>query len=283
MKFSILIANYNNGKFFKECYQSIITQEYKDWEVILVDDCSTDNSLEIINSLIKNDLRFKIYTNTQNHGCGYTKKKCLEYSNGMYCAFLDPDDALFPNALKDSVQYLRNSTHIAVYSKLTLCDENLNIQEDFKKVKQIYNEKYFFNLPIQLHHFFSFKKEVYLKTEGIDPTLRSSVDQDIYLKLLEHGNAKYLPIRMYKYRQHTQGISQSSSKEKAKALFAKVIFNSFKRRNITSIKGIKIPSNYDNPQEIFALLDYQTKISYRIKVKILKFFQNNFNHKYLDK
>ena len=48
VKFSILIANYNNGKFFKDCYDSIIAQTYKDWEVVIVDDRSTDDSVAII-------------------------------------------------------------------------------------------------------------------------------------------------------------------------------------------------------------------------------------------
>ncbi|UOU99050.1 glycosyltransferase [Chryseobacterium daecheongense] len=275
MKFTILIANYNNGRFFKNCYDSIIAQEYKNWEVIITDDASTDNSVEIINDLIKGDPRFRLLINPENKGCGYTKRKCMEYASGTYCAFLDPDDALYPNALKDSVEHLQNSRNIAVYSKLTFCDEDLNAIGDFKKIKQIYNEKYFFNSPIQLHHFFSFKRDAYLKTEGIDPTLASAVDQDLYLKLLEHGNAKYIPVRMYKYRQHAQGISQSSSKEKAKMSFAKVIFNSFKRRNISKIGGKSIPKDYKNTEDIFSLLDYQTKIGYRLKAKILGFFQKD--------
>lgn len=273
MKFSILIANYNNGKFFKACYDSIIAQNYKNWEVIIVDDASTDNSLELIHNLISGDLRFKIFVSPQNKGCGYTKRKCMEYASGVYCGFLDPDDALFPNALQDSVTYLEKSKYIATYSKLTFCDENLNITEDYAKVRQIYNGKDFFNSPIQVHHFFAFKREAYLKTEGIDPSLKSAVDQDLYLKLLEHGNAKYLPVRMYKYRQHAQGISQSSSKEKAKESFAKVIFNTMKRRNLTSLNGKKIPTEYHNAKEIFDLLEYQNSIAYRLQKKLKIFVQ----------
>lgn len=268
MKFSILIANYNNGKFFKACYDSIIAQSYKNWEVIIIDDASTDNSLELINNLTDGDSRFKIFVNSQNEGCGYTKRRCMEYASGLYCGFLDPDDALFPNALQDSVAYLEKNKYIATYSKLTFCDENLNITEDYTKIRQIYNAKDFFNSPIQVHHFFAFKRESYLKTEGIDPSLKSAVDQDLYLKLLEHGNAKYLPVRMYKYRQHAQGISQSSSKEKAKESFAKVIFNTMKRRNLKFLNGKEIPTEYQNAKEIFDLLEYQNSIAYRLQKKL---------------
>ncbi|WP_370899332.1 glycosyltransferase family 2 protein [Chryseobacterium gossypii] len=274
MKFTILIANYNNGRYFRDCYDSIIAQEYQDWEVVIVDDGSTDDSVEIIQDLIKGDSRFRLFVNQKNQGCGYTKRKCMEHATGTYCAFLDPDDAIYPNALKDSVAYLQKSRHIATYSKLTFYDENMNFMSDFGKIKQIYNEKNFFNSPIQLNAFFTFKKSAYLKTEGIDPTLSSAVDQDLYLKLLEHGNAKYLPVRMYKYRQHSQGISQFASKGKAKASFARVIFNALKRRNIHRIKGKKVPEDLQNPDEIFNLIDYQTRLPYRLKAKILGFLQN---------
>src|SRR5690348_4514160 len=100
MKFSILIANYNNGKYFKDCYDSIIAQSYNNWEAIIIDDKSTDNSIELINRLIRLDPRFKLIENDKNYGCGYTKRRCVELSSGEVCGFLDPDDALENEALE---------------------------------------------------------------------------------------------------------------------------------------------------------------------------------------
>src|SRR6266567_1565920 len=100
MKFSILIANYNNGRFFKDCYNSILAQTYINWEVIIVDDGSTDDSVEAIKNIINMDKRFHFYINNQNKGCGFTKRKCVEVASGDICGFVDPDDALLPNALK---------------------------------------------------------------------------------------------------------------------------------------------------------------------------------------
>ena len=57
-KISILIANYNNGRYFKQCYDSLLEQSYTNWEAIIVDDCSTDNSVDIIKQLIKGNNRF---------------------------------------------------------------------------------------------------------------------------------------------------------------------------------------------------------------------------------
>ena len=116
-KISILIANYNNGRYFKDCYDSIISQSYDNWEVIIVDDCSTDNSVELIKKFIDGDERFKFYQNTQNKGCGYTKRKCLDLATGEFCAFLDPDDAIFSYDVECLLdEFKKSSKIIATYS-----------------------------------------------------------------------------------------------------------------------------------------------------------------------
>jgi len=274
-KVSILIANYNNGKYFEDCYHSLIDQTHENWEAIIVDDCSTDDSLEIIENLIKNDNRFVLYSNSTNRGCGYTKRRCAELATGDFCAYLDPDDALFPNALERSLEeFEQNDEIIATYSQLIFCDEMMAPQKIFDKIRQIQNDKYFFNCPIQMSAFFVFKREIYLKTSGINPNLRSAVDQDLYLKLLEHGNAKFIKEVLYKYRLHSSGISQQSSKQGAKDSFAKVIHETMKRREINVINNAAVPKDYTSSEEIYKLLEYQTKILYRIQAKAKSIFQN---------
>jgi len=99
----ICIPIYNVCKYLERCIDSLLNQTYPNVEYIFVDDCSTDDSLEKIRNLVSKDHRFKIYTNEENKGVGYTKKRCIELANGDICGFLDPDDALLPNALQLSV------------------------------------------------------------------------------------------------------------------------------------------------------------------------------------
>ncbi len=268
-KISILIANYNNGRYFRDCYNSIISQSYENWEVIIVDDGSTDNSIDLIKIMIEGDNRFKLYQNETNKGCGYTKRKCLDLATGEFCAFLDPDDAIFPYAIECLLdEFGKNRKIIAAYSKLIFCDEHLNPREVFSKIKQIHNDKYFFNIPIQIHAFFVFKRSAYLKTSGINPDLQNAVDQDLYLKLLETGGAKFVDEVFYKYRLHSNGISQHSAKQSAKESFARVIHETMLRRKITAIKGIPVPADFTNAEDIYELLNYQTKIPFRLMNKI---------------
>lgn len=270
IKFSILVAHYNNGKYFRDCYNSLAAQTYENWEVIIVDDASTDNSVEMIEDTIKNDSRFKLYRNATNQGCGYTKRECMKYAKGELCAYLDPDDALYTDALKKMTEEFAKNDIAAAYSQMMLCDEYLNPQKVYASTKQIYNNRYFFNCPTQLAHFFTFKKETYLKTSGINPNLKSAVDQDLYLKILEHGSVKYIREPLYLYRLHSNGISQQSSKQGAKESFARVIHDTMKRRGITKINNRIVPEVYTDYQEIYGLLEYQTQKFHRLinKVKL---------------
>ncbi|AZA89272.1 Hyaluronan synthase [Chryseobacterium nakagawai] len=272
-KISILIANYNNGKYFKECYDSLIKQTYTHWEAIIVDDCSTDNSLEIIRQLIKNNDKFLLIENSENKGCGFTKRKCMDYATGDVCAYLDPDDALYATALEESMKQYGQNNIVCTYSKMMLCDENLNPQRVFSNTKQIYNNSLFFNCPIQFAHFFTFKKDIYWKTSGINPTLKTAIDQDLYLKILEHGKVKFIRKALYRYRLHDNGISQHKGKTEAKESFALVIYNTMKRRNIQYINHHKVPDQFTSPEAIFQLLNYQTRILYRLKLKFMLLFE----------
>lgn len=277
-KFSVLIAHYNNGRFFKDCYDSLISQTCDNWEAIIVDDASTDNSLEIIKPLIAKDTRFRLYENHENRGCGYTKRKCVDYANGDFCAFLDPDDALFPAAIERSLKELNSDKDIvATYSQLLFCDADLNPQNYFNKIKQINNNRLFFNYPIQLSHFFVFRRNIYLKTTGINPELKTAVDQDLYLKILEHGDPKFIRKALYKYRRHPAGISQYDKKGQSKADFAKVVLETIHRREIRQIKEQNIKMIYHDPEDVFRLLDYQNNPVSRLKTKLILALKNIIN------
>ncbi|WP_392437000.1 glycosyltransferase family 2 protein [Cruoricaptor ignavus] len=273
MKVSLLIANYNNGKYFQDCYNSIIAQTYGNWEAVIIDDKSTDDSVEVIKKIIGSDERFRLMELPENKGVGYVKNLLATEARGVFCAYLDPDDAIAENALERCLQAFTNENIIAAYSKITFCDSDLKPMYDFKQIRQIYNDPYFFNLPTQINALFVFRKSAFDKTSGIDTSLSSAVDQDLYLKLLEHGDAKFIPEGLYLYRRHEKGISQSSSKNKAKENFGKVIFAAMKRRNLKTINGVPVPDEYPGSAKIFEMLDYQNKIPYRIKKKVKIFWQ----------
>lgn len=213
--FSILIANYNNGKYIMEAINSVYNQTYTNWEIIIVDDCSTDNSFEIYNQL-KNE-KIRIFYNEKNEGCGYTKRRCAEEATGDICGFLDPDDALTPEAISEMIEAHSDNTDVSlIYSTYYICDESLNVQGVKGDVNQVKNgDPLFFNMEYKIGHFSSFKRSYYKKTMGIDPSLKRAVDQDLYLKLYDAGKALLINKPFYYYRIHESGISTNMNVNKA--------------------------------------------------------------------
>lgn len=233
--FSILIAHYNNYHYFVDCYESIISQTYQDFEVIIVDDCSTDGSLEKIKDLVKEDARFKIFKNQENRGVGFTKKRCVELASGEFCGFVDPDDALIINALEESVAaFQKHKEVVAVHSKYYECDDELNIQNVCRTSQSVPKRNpLFFNIFYEITHFFSFKRSVYEQIGGLNDTLTSAIDQDLYLKLYDKGDFCFIKMPLYLYRIHSKGVSQEASKkEKLRNNWNKVLESTFKRRGM---------------------------------------------------
>ena len=265
MIFSLLIAHYNNYPYFKQCYESLKKQTYQNFEILIVDDCSTDGSLEKIKNFCQDDHRIKLYKNEKNEGVGYTKKKCIELASGEICGFLDPDDALVSDAIEVVLDSYKKHSVIATYSQSYLCDEKLNIKKIFPNTRKIKNNnKLFFNIHFEVAHFFSFKKATYLETEGINAELTSAVDQDLYLKLYEKGNFFFIAKPLYLYRIHEKGVSQEKSKkEKLNSNWDKVLRDTTKRRNTNLLYG-------KNISEIDSLQHFIVKKENTFLKKIIK-------------
>ena len=213
--FSVLIANYNNGRYLQEAIDSVLEQTYSNWEAIIVDDKSTDDSFQIYEKY-KGDPRFHIYYNEANKGCGYTKRRCAELANGELCGFLDPDDALMPTSLEVMVKaHAEHPECSLIYStcyrysgdrnaEMPIWDYIGEIPEDSDFL--IYRKKL-------VSHFVSFKSAIYNKTDGIDATLTAAVDRDLYYRLEECGELLHIPEPLYYYRINNEQSISIGSKE----------------------------------------------------------------------
>ncbi|MEN2415066.1 glycosyltransferase family 2 protein [Flavobacterium mesophilum] len=230
--FSILIANYNNGHFFKDCYASIINQSYTNWEAIIVDDASTDNSIEIIKQLIGEDKRFKLFINEENKGCGYTKNKCAQLANGKISGFLDPDDALTTDAIAImSEAHCLNNEVAIITSKYEFVDLEMNFKEASSQGSSLPSGKSYLTYGRgAFTHFATFKNSFYLKSIGIDPKMKRAVDQDLYFKLEEQGEHLFINQVLYRYRIHQDSISCNENSYKAKYWHFYAINEAYHRR-----------------------------------------------------
>lgn len=233
--FSVLVANYNNGNYLEEAINSVFSQTYSNWEIIIIDDCSTDISRSVYEKY-SSENRIKIFYNSENKGCGYTKRRCIEEANGEICGFLDPDDKLALNAIEIMVDLHQDEQAVSlICSNTYICKEDLSVDYIFNKGENgtiDYNDPYFFNIGGYIGHFATFKKSFYQQTEGIDAFLIRAVDQDLYLKLCEVGQVHVIPDPLYYYRIHDKGISTISNVDKASYWHWAVISDAARRRNV---------------------------------------------------
>ena len=200
--FSILMANYNNGQYLQEAIDSILAQTYDNWEVILVDDKSTDDSSAIYEKYAS-DSRFRIYYNDVNRGCGYTKRRCADLATGELCAYLDPDDALMPTALETMAREHKEHPECSlIYSTAYRYSGDRNAEMPvWDYVGAIPEGKDFIVYRKKLvFHFAVFKKAMYDRTGGTDPFFKADVDRDLYLRLEEVGKLLFIPVPLYLYR-----------------------------------------------------------------------------------
>lgn len=121
-KVSIIIPNYNKECFIEDSLDSILAQTYQNWEVIIVDDGSTDDSLRIINQFVKKDKRFKCFPqNKTNNGGSVCRNIGLKNSSGDFIMFFDSDDLLASHCLKNRVNFMEMNQNLdfAVFSMKT--------------------------------------------------------------------------------------------------------------------------------------------------------------------
>lgn len=238
--FSVLIANYNNGQYLEECLQSVFAQSYTNWEIIIVDDGSTDIVSKEIYDKIKDNPKIRVFFNERNMGCGATKRRCVDKAKGTICGFLDPDDTITPNALEIMVNYhTKSPENSIIYSTHYICDKLLNPQSVARYVGAIPEGKSHLTYDgPKISHFATFKTHNYLITNKINPKLTKAVDQDLYYKLEETGPTQFINKPLYYYRHHSNSISLGTNRHKAFYQDMRAKYDAVKRRKSHTTKAI---------------------------------------------
>jgi glycosyltransferase involved in cell wall biosynthesis len=270
--FSIVMANYNNARFIDQAIQSVLNQTFKDWELIIVDDGSTDNSVQKIKTVL-HDSRIRLIQHPQNRRYTAALKTGIANVRAEYFGILDSDDALTADAVKIMVQHhIANPDCGLIYSQFTRCDQQLT-PTGLGFCSDIPSGKTNLDLNV-ISHFKTFKLPDYLKTSGYDEEILYAEDKDISYKMEEVAKLKFVNQPLYLYRELPTSIGHApastaigrQSMEKAKA-------NAVKRRAAKSVMPlVEAMRFYQQAQEALKLGDklgaqqwmakYQTKMDY---------------------
>jgi len=219
---SVVIPVYNGERFLDESIQSILNQTFKDFEFIIINDASTDNSLEIIKKY--KDKRIRLINNKKNQGVSDSTNLGLIAAKGKYIANLGADDISHPERLEKQFNYLEKNPHIfLVGSSATYIDEEGKEIRKFRKYDDY--EMLAWRLPKSCSIIYPttmFKNEGFL----FNKYFKSAMDYNFYFDLLTHGkNLTNLPEFLIKYRVHEGSMSVYNKEEQT--FFA----NEAKRRN----------------------------------------------------
>lgn len=182
MKISVIMAVYNTKQFLEEAINSILTQSFKDFEFIILDDFSTDWSYEYLCEIQKYDSRIKLYRNNKNMWISFTRNKLIWLTNTNYIATQDSDDISDHNRLELCYNFLENNTDYWVVSwNNIIINEKSNIiwyRKYHNNIKSIILKK----SPISQWSSI-FKKDIFTKLWWYDKSLNFWEDYDLWIRM----------------------------------------------------------------------------------------------------
>ena len=231
---SVIIPVYNGERYLSKTIESVIAQTELNWELIAVNDGSTDNSLKILDEYAKRiPDRIKVIS-VKNGGVSRARNTAVAAARGLYVAFLDQDDLWAPRKLESQVEmFTRDKTLGISYTNVTVIDEKgsvlrENVLKSGEKHKGNIFEYLIFDNFIGISTVM-LKKELFVEIGGFDQRFSLAEDYDFLLKVTQKLSVDYIDEPLLLYREHDEsGTHKKIDRLIEEALF---IINHWKRQN----------------------------------------------------
>ncbi len=134
---SIITPLYNSEKYIGETIESVLNQTYKNWEMLIIDDCSKDNGVKIVNNYILKDKRIKLFRNEKNEGVSFSRNRAIDLSQGKYIAFLDSDDLWKKEKLEKQISFMEKNNIDLSYTGYEKINTDGSLRGEIKVPKKI--------------------------------------------------------------------------------------------------------------------------------------------------
>lgn len=213
---SIILPTYNGEKYIRRAIESVLSQTFQDFEIIVVDDFSKDDTVKIVKELQKGDSRIKLLCLEENSGGpAHPKNKGFEISCGKYIAYLDQDDEWYPDKLKEQINFFDNSSNKSL--GLVSCGADL-IDDSGKcfgvftptKNKTVFPEILLRN-PIYSNSSVMIKREVIDVVGGRDENIKYSEDLDMWIRIAKAGyDIDYIYKPLFRYHFHEDNVTKTT-------------------------------------------------------------------------
>ena len=226
-KVSIIMPVYNSEKYLEEAINSVLGQSYSNFELIIVDDGSIDNSLNIAREFAKKDNRVTVIALKENQGFAVARNEGLKRARGEFITGMDSDDIMLPNAIKARVEFLNSHPEVdLVFGKIhKVIDREGNPIENafFEEIQQFYRRKKDYNfygkvkkleLGIPNADVTSIlRRNLLFQTGYYEESLLVDADKDFFFRAFRRSNPAYVPEPVILYRLHDSNLSGMVDKE----------------------------------------------------------------------
>jgi glycosyltransferase involved in cell wall biosynthesis len=250
-KVTVIVASYNNARYLPACLDSLLHQTFTDFEALVVDDCSTDNSLEICQQYSKRDPRIRVITTEKNRGVIYTKHLGLEEAHGDYVAVLDSDDVALPQRLAKQAAWLDSHPDtVLVAGYYGVIDANDQVIKRQKKAPlNDTSIRWWLTFGTCLiHSTVMYRREPALACGGYDIAFVHGEDIDLMSKLLARGKFEAIPHVMSYWRSHQSSVTKYVSSEERERDYVALIKRS-----------IQLQTKQEVDLDVAAAVFYNTK------------------------
>ena len=220
-KVSVIMPVYNQAEYLKQAIKSILNQTFQDFELIIINDGSTDQTADILNKFRRRDLRIKVF-HQKNQGCTKSLNYGIKQARGEYIARQDADDVSLPERLQKQVEFLNKNKSIGLMGSFAQV-----IDKQGNKKKKILG-KYTDDKDLRKNSFWSdrfchstimVREELLKQINGYDENFVCSQDTDLYFRLMPHTQLANLSEILLFYREHGQSISKDQRRKQER--FAK--------------------------------------------------------------
>ncbi|MEL6460301.1 MAG: glycosyltransferase [Cyanobacteria bacterium J06621_15] len=238
MTISVIVPVFNAKKTIKETIYSILNQTFKDIEVIVSDDCSTDSTLEIVKSI--SDSRIKVISNPTNTGVSETRNRGIAQAQGEYISFIDADDLWTPDKLESQWQVLQNNPQAAVAYSWT---DYINAEGKFiKSGRRVIANGDIFTKLLQINFLENgsnplIRHKALAEIGGFDKSLVAAEDKDMWLRLAANYEFVCVEKPQILYRQSKNSLSTNLKTMEDTSL--KVIERAFKYAKAEKFQHLK--------------------------------------------
>jgi len=208
---SVLMGAYNAEKYIGLAIESILNQTYKNFEFVIVEDCSTDKTWDIIQKYAKRDKRIITIKNERNLNLAGSLNKGLKLCKGKYIVRMDADDWSYPDRIEKQVKFMENNPDVVVSGgSLLICDEKLQekgvrkyplTDSEIKKIILRFN-------PVP-HPASIWRKETINKTQGYPSKIGTSEDYALILDISQYGKLANIEDILIKYRIHKKSATNA--------------------------------------------------------------------------